>query len=294
MTLDCSWPAQPGVPCPSTVDNWMDAFVALFPRGFAWDALEYTDSLMYHRARVVAYMLQEFHEKACALPPEFRCHSADLTLSSWWADYGLPDACGITQLCPKVTWIGDGTCNALVEIGASLGYEVCCEELPVEIQAGCWNLGCDEMAPEPVYEKGGSELGFMSLGYCPTEEDGAPLGDATLGTEDCNIAGYGVSPPEISVDDPPCDMEGCMPWEFVWNQTWQLCHEPYELNYVGNAYHIKVGVKGTSSVLADPSYIQMGCWEMGCGQLCVPPVAELLCFFERHRHAHIKLIPVYC
>ncbi len=156
-------------------------------------------------------------------------------------------------------------------------------------------MGCDELAPEQVFEKGGAELGFMSLGYCPATPEGSPLGDGTLGSEDCNVAGFGILPASAVVIEPPCQVtEPCVEWEFNSGETWQLCHMPYELNYTGNAYHIKVGVQGTSKVLADPSYIQTGCWDMGCGQFCVPPVAELLCFFERHRHAHVKLIPVYC
>lgn len=305
MISECSFPTSSGVPCPGDEEMWLRTFVSLLPPGWAFEAADFDETNMSKRLRVLADLFQLFHENACALLPEFVCDTQVLTEDSWFADYDIPDECNINDLCLKVTAIGDNTCASLQELadkisdglGPGNGIDLCCEAIPPEMQCGqCWDMGVDQMAPQPVWSRGGSELGFASMGFCPAPTCGTDLGHEMLGGEDCNIVGFCYPAEEIIAPDPACIItDACYPWEFVSQEKFTVgCPAPLELNYTGTAYHLKVGVLGSSEILNDPTYAQMGCFEMGCAELCTPPVAELVCFISRFRHAHIVPVPVYC
>lgn len=298
MALDCSPNGAPiGPPCPGDLDLWADAIANLMPPGWVWESVREPGTMMHGRARAIAELFDMLHKQACRLTQEFHCDTAVETLDSWNADYGIPDNCGITQLCPKVTTIGDGTCEALVEIGASLGYELCCEEFPIEMQCGCWNLGDEQMAPAVQWLEGGIDLGMMGLA-CVDPAAGSGLGYDPL-EGDCHIAGYEeLTPVPVYAPPPPgpCEPEYvCKKWEPPQTGFFMIgCPEPWRHDYQGNAHHIRVGIKGTSAILLDPQYPQIGTMEMGCDALCPPPVAEVICFVMRHRHAHVVPVPYYC
>jgi uncharacterized protein YmfQ (DUF2313 family) len=334
MALDCGSPSTAAVPCPADKDMWARVVCDLLPRGFAWDAADEPGTLMHGRVMVIADMMATFHAQACALVNEFRCDTASVTLDSWFADYGLPDNCGIAELCPKVTTIGDGSCASLQEIAASIGkvriattdpvlatltpgtdaYEaelathgpnygidLCCNWLPPEMQCGeCWEMGIDQMAPAIEWEHGGCDLGFMALGHCPLPSGlGSTLGWVPLNSsgQDCNIAGYqNVTTPVVPTLLPCAPVVHCGQWVPPADQEFAVgCAVPWSFDYVGTAYHMQVGIVGTSAILKDPAYSQVGdCMELGISQLCAPPTAQLFCFIEQHAHSHVKMLPIYC
>lgn len=147
---NCDTPASVTVPCPGDVSLYYGALLGCLPLGWAWDALNEPTTIMARRLSVLAQLFQLFHEQSCALLPEFHCFSADLTLESWWADYGLPDDCGINDLCVKMAALGGQNCASYIDLGDALGIDICCQEIPPELQCGCWQLGVDQMAPSSV------------------------------------------------------------------------------------------------------------------------------------------------
>ncbi|MGE0698359.1 MAG: hypothetical protein AB7O57_04620 [Hyphomicrobiaceae bacterium] len=301
--LDC-YPSTPqqGV-CSTSVDDWARAICALLPPGFAFEAGDLDGALMHGRVRFLAHLMQLFNEQACALLLEFRCHTMEATAAQWDADYGLPDGCGINDVCAKIIARGDGRCESLAEMaeivsrawGDDYLMQLCCEELPPEIQAGAWDMGCDPMPPTPGLDGGGSELGFMSLGACSLPTDGADLGVHFLGPGACNIAGYPSVEAVLSSAQQPCIQEGCHAWEPDYGSTWLMgCREQPDIEgYVGTAHHLWVGPRYSSPVFTQHDWIETGSWDMGCDELCPPPIAALLCFLEATKHAHVKLLPAY-
>ena len=291
MALDCYPVGATHTPCPTTVDDWVAVICASLPPGFAFEAAETPGTLLNGRVRAVAHLLQVFNEHACALLPEFNCDTADLTLDDWNADYGIPDDCGVNDLCLKVTMTGDGTCASLDVIAKALGFDLCCEEIPIEIQAGCWNLGCEQMAPQPEFKGGGAELGFAGLS-CGTPVGGAPEPDG-----DCAIAGYWEEEAVPTAAEQACTLDpACNPYQPPnMGELIAGCRMPWDVSgYVGTAYHLKVGVRTDSPALNDPGFAEVGGFELGCAQLCTPPVHELACFITRHRHAHVVPVFTYC
>jgi hypothetical protein len=287
------------VACPGNEMQWAERFCQLLPPGFAWEAAGEPGTLMHGRVKVIAGLFDRFHIDACAMPREFVCDTVtDWSRDFWNADYGLPDDCGINDLCFKVAYDGGARCEDIAEIGALLGFEMCCEAVAPEIQPGCWDLGCEAMPPVVEWLEGGIDLGTLSLGFCPPELGiGSPLGDDTLTTldDDCNIAGYSdVLPAEAIVGEVCPPTERGRRWMPPSNGTFEMCASSYRHDYTGTAYVLRVGVKGSSAVLADPEYAEVGCMEIGCSQLCAPPLPELLCFVERITHAHIKVVAEYC
>lgn len=332
MALDCGPAPVTGVPCPGDIDVWLGALCASLPRGFTWDAAEVPGTLMHARATVLADLIDALHQEVCAVLAEWHCDTATRTLDSWGADYGLPDDCGITELCHKVTFVGNGRCESLQEIASSIGrahlaatdaallaltpgtlaydaemethapyygVELCCEPIPPEMQCGdCWEMGVDQMAPGIDWQGGGYDLGMVPLGYCPPIENiGSNLGLGAYNdlAEDCNIAGYYESTVDDTATALPCaPVVVCGQWFPPVSGTFMVgCAAPWTHDYQGTAHHLKVGIKGTSEILK--GYMETGdCWEMGIDQLCPPPVPELFCFIERHVHAHIVPIPQFC
>ena len=292
MPLDCNPERSAGVPCPADVDLWAEVVAKSLPAGWIWESASEPGTVMHSRVRVMAGLLADFHAKACALPLEFNCDTQVETTDSWWADYGLPDPCGIADLCGKVTFIGDGRCQSLLEIGASLGFDLCCETIPPEIQPGGWNLGCDQMPPKVEWLAGGSELGFMCLGSGPPDLGGSDLGVSSAGADDCNEAGYRDLGDAPTTTIGPCDLVGCERYFVPCLSEFTLCWAPFRHDYTGTAYHIKVGISGASPILA--GFTEVGCWNLGCDEVCSPPINERHCVIERHVHAHVRAVPVYC
>jgi hypothetical protein len=271
----------------------------MLPPGFAFEAADRPGTYLNGRVRAVAHILQHEHELACRLLPEFVCDTADQTLPEWYADYGIPDDCNINDLCAKMTAIGDGTCASLQDLARMLLADICCTDLPPEIQPGCWDMGCDQMPPEVEWLHGGSELGFAQLGECPEADlRGSSLGVETHNAdeEDCNIAGYYEEDAAAIPLDPPCDDVPCPPYAVTEISGTLLvgCGAPWTHEYTGTAYVLLVGLMETSPIMHLPDWNQMGCMEMGCDQLCAPDLESILCFVDRHRHAHVRVVRQYC
>ena len=285
MSDVCGYSARPALACPADVEMYHRAISSLLPPGWAMEAVETKGTLLHDRAHAIAALLTDFHNEACALLPEFHCFSADRTLDDWMIDYGLPDACGINDLCIKLAAQGDGTCASLVELGALLGFDVCCNEFPVEIQAGCWDLGFEEMPPQPDFGPMGIDLGYLGLACAPSR-DGAPEHDG-----DCIFVGYyeaadvAGSDPACAIDAPCRDYAPMSDGYLITGCRAEIDHT----RYVGTAYHFSVALNSDQpNALPEGDWAVMGCWETGCTPLCTPPASEVMCFILSQRHAHTK------
>lgn len=268
--------------------------VQKYPPGWAYDALADPDALMARRSLSWEEIVYDISARACDLLAEFVCHRASETLDHWNDDYGIPDACGINDLCAKVAAIGGADCSYLTSLAARLGYSLCCDEVPTEVQVGCWQLGVDPMPPAVDWRYGGSELGFAMLGVCVGPDAGSGLGQVVQGPEDCNIAGYYDDSGSGAVDAPCSDPAACTPWlPPVTGTLLTGCGRPYGMNYTGTAYHFWAGVPQPVDT-GPPQYAVTGSWSMGCVSLCQPPRDEVLCFIARYRPAHTVPVPRYC
>jgi hypothetical protein len=327
--LGCSSPSQGNAPCPFEYDEILKQVCAYFPRGESFFSVDKEGTVMHSMVRAIAWLLYDVNLRACELLNEFRCHTANETLDLWNADYGLPDECGINDLCAKVAATGGATCEYIEGLGELLGYDICCEEIEPAAQAGCFQVGCTRLPPASNFKYGGSELGFSCLGYCDPIPCGSPLGQAPLSSAECNIAGYSVS---------GCDEEeatsACAPVAEceVWSEPCTTpfisgCYKALEHDYVGNAYHYIVGFRDDDSSLLGTSasceggfragdaaiclgydplgtynagvavpqpYSIAGCWDTGCTELCAPPVNEVMCFVQRYGPAHTVPVRRFC
>lgn len=271
------------------------AVAAKYPTGWAWDRASDVGTNIGSDALVQAEIAYDIERRACRLLAEFVCTSASETLPEWWADYGLPDDCGINDLCAKVAALGGANCDYFAELGAALGYDICCTELAPEIQAGCWSLGIDTMPPAPEFKGGGCDLGVMQLcgggaseaflaGRREVDGPGFNLGDAQLG--ECG---------EVFAGEPD-PAGGCVEWQppatlepFITGR-----HTRPTLDYVGTAYHVATGVAGSVNDPISPLYAITGTWALGIGELCQPPANKVLCFINRYRPAHVVPLAIAC
>lgn len=234
-----------------------------YPPGWAFAGASDVSTVLGSDVLARAEAAYDVNRLAVALLDEWVCQTARTTLPDWWADYGLPDACGIDNLCAKVAAVGGATCQYFVDLGAMLGFDITCADIAPEIQAGGnWQLGVDQMPPDPVYDGGGSELGFAYVGPCP---DGDPEPATTV------VECVEWAPP--SVGPLLCG-----------------CAAPWALDYTGTAYHTLVGLPQPVSLI--PSFAVVGSWSLGCVPLCSPPRDELLCFLARYRPAHVVAVPI--
>lgn len=172
--LSCPPPIEDPYFCPTKLQLW-EQLLSLLPRGRAWqnhenagDRLESpynsqvgsfeigntplgaeqsmeTFSVMERYWLAFAELLEWFHQRACALPPEWNCETVAETLPEWQNDYGFPDECDPWfHLCDKVRAQGGATCAYLAEIAATRGWTLECSEcVPKrESVAGCAKAGC--------------------------------------------------------------------------------------------------------------------------------------------------------
>lgn len=335
-TTNCDGVSPVNMPCPIEFEQRLKAICAAYPQGFAWDAVDVDGTNMHQLARALALVLNEVEARACEVLPEFTCHTTDEMLPEWYADYGLPDDCGINDLCAKVGAIGGQNCDYYSYL-AQLTAEVedfCCQDVDPEICCGCWNLGCDQMAPAFETQYGGSELGCASLG-CPTKQSGgSTLGCGMLGTSSCHVAGYCVDN-TASADctslcrtDSECDrywnpasgtlVAGCYTAEAMVDytgtaHTWVAgitTNDPLFWNWAGTCENNPsmclgqddwclgqegLGIYEPPSYPATTSaYTITGCWEVGCTELCRPQTPELLCAITRYKPAHTVAYPKWC
>ncbi|WP_296201450.1 hypothetical protein [uncultured Hyphomicrobium sp.] len=322
---DCSPSSTATVPCPGDAGMFIQAFASLLPPGWAWEAAVADGTIMSARSKVIAALMLALHQKACELTREFHCFSVVDTMESWYADYGLPDDCGINDLCAKVIALGGQNCASFVELGALLGFDLCCHDLPPETQAGCWSLGTDQLAPEPNYRFGGSELGYVAL-PCADPPAGVDLGLGVHGPDECNIAGFFEEEAPAEVQAKPCAPAACIDYDGEYpSGLLPGCLKPYDIShYTGTAFHWIVGLTDDNPGLGSwgkcappPSIDQLslgdnglgsfvpgipvpedyaigGCWDLGVSELCTPPVEPVMCFVQRYKPAHTVALRRYC
>lgn len=269
---------------------------AKFPPGWAFLNRCDPSTLLGRWHRSWAEIVYDVNRRACALVAEFVCDTARETLPSWWADYGIPDACGINNLCAKVGALGGATCTYFRSLGAALGYlNVCCDEVAPEIQTGCWSLGTDPLPPHPDPAGGGCDLGLLCCGYCPPVTGGGPIGTGMAGSGECNVSGYYVDPASASASIVCGPANDCHDWLRPLSGA-LVCgnRAPFSITgYTGTAYTMRVGLPQPVSI-ALPSVAITGSWNLGCVPLCVPPRDEVLCFIVTYKPAHVTAVPYHC
>ena len=294
---NCAAYQPANVTCPVEYDAVLRSVCLAHPNGWAWASVDTPGTRFNGLARAFATMLHDVVTKACGLLPEFRCHTADETLDDWNTEYGLPDDCGINDLCAKVRATGGQSCDYFTDLAELLGYTTfCCEEVPTEIMTGCWNLGCDPMPPPSSLRYGGCDLGHLGLA-CPPKTGGSPLGQGTLGSGDCNIAGYHVADANTVSDDSECRTDStCERWHRP--QTGELitgCYTPEEMApYEGTAFHWRYGMETDDPIFGRGDVTMTGCWDMGCDELCGPQLPHDLCWIARYKPAHTVAVPIWC
>lgn len=230
-----------------------------YPPGWAYEAAGDLSTVLGSDVLARAEVTYDINRLACLLLDEWVCKTAAQTLTDWWADYGLPDECGINNLCAKVAAIGGANCEYFCDLAALLGYELTCDDIAPEIQPGCWDLGVAPMPPNPVLMGGGCDLGLLHVGEC--------LGDDSAPTT-----------------------SGCPEW---WPAAGGVllcgCAAPLRYDYTGTAYHVVVTLPQPMASI--PTFAVAGSWSLGCVPLCVPPRDDLLCFLARYRPAHVVAVP---
>lgn len=138
--------------CP-TLDEMLDAALALLPRGRAWQSNEggpiegieaqfapgdFTDEFAINSRRgsvlrqfwkSVAEVFRFASQRWCDLRLEFFCATRVETDDLWMAEYGLPDACDpFPELCAKVAAIGGTRCEYYAAVAARAGWSIECLE----------------------------------------------------------------------------------------------------------------------------------------------------------------------
>ena len=153
--------------CP-TVEESIDATVALLPQGRAWPVNDGGGTLSRFRAWLsalagavpaawpVGYVQAGFwsaigtvrnyaERRLCDLRLEFWCATHVETHPEWMREYGLPDDCDpFPDLCTKVRALGGQRCEYFNEIIARLGWRAECYERSdaCGAKAGCAQAGC--------------------------------------------------------------------------------------------------------------------------------------------------------
>lgn len=270
--IDGNFAPPPSWPGPILMAGWeffnpdglaqcFGARAAKVPPGWAMEGAADVATRVGAETLASAEIAYDVTKRAVELLSEWACGTARYTLPEWWADYGLPDECGINNLCAKVAAVGGASCEYFSDLAALLGYEITCDDIPPEIQAGCWDLGVDPMPPEPTWTGGGSELGFAHVGECP--EDGSSAAS-----------------------------DGCHPWAPPAPSALLCgCAAPIAYDYTGTAYHVRISLPQPAPSI--PTFAVTGSWSLGCVPLCVPPRDELLCFLARYRPAHVVAVPAF-
>lgn len=327
MMVDCTSPGTSTVPCPGDLSMFSRSICALLPRGWAWEAADIPGTIMNGRVKSLAALFQMLHEWACTLPSEFHCFSADKTLEDWYADYGLPDNCGLNDLCAKVISVGGQNCSSFIELGELLGFDLCCEDIDPELQCGCWYLGQEQLGPQPKFLYGGSELGYSSLGDCPVESGiNINTGQGVHGPDDCNIAGYYEVEVKPEEEEGVCGVNACVEFQPTFPTLLTGCHVSYDIShYTGTAHHWIVGLttdnagvgawghcepfdglcgdwclgqdslgKHVPGTPVAESYAISGCWDIGISELCTPEIEPIMCFIQRFKPAHTVAVRRYC
>lgn len=114
------------MPCGLSPDDALErtfqSVAGKYPPGWAWDAVADRDTRMGQQTLAIAEIARDVEDRACALLAEWLCYSATETMPEWMTDYGLPDACGLNDLCAKLAAIGGASRAYFYEIASWFGY----------------------------------------------------------------------------------------------------------------------------------------------------------------------------
>lgn len=139
--------------CP-TLEESIDATIALAPRGRAWPVNDGGGLVRRFRAWLAGLAAVPAPEewpagyvqagwfsalgaernaieaRLCELRNEFWCATHVETHAEWMAEYGLPDACDpFPDLCAKVAALGGTRCDYYLAIAQRAGWEIECEDV---------------------------------------------------------------------------------------------------------------------------------------------------------------------
>lgn len=153
--------------CPTKWELWRQ-ILALLPRGRAWQTHEEVAerwdpdlssqvgtfevgatgvgtevdltrlTVMQQYWAAYAEVLEDLHQRACALIEEFFCATTTEQRAEWGIDYGVPGDCEPWDtLCDKVAAQGGATCAYLASLAARLGYAIQCIDCTSAATANC-------------------------------------------------------------------------------------------------------------------------------------------------------------
>lgn len=135
--LPCGGTAQP-FRCPTKWELWAQTLL-LGRRGRAWQTHEDVSAwtgaepdvtkltVMEQYWAAFAEVLENLHQRACALLDEMFCERVSEMRADWEHEFGFPDACeAYYDLCEKMRARGGATCAYLVEMAARRGWAIEC------------------------------------------------------------------------------------------------------------------------------------------------------------------------
>jgi uncharacterized protein YmfQ (DUF2313 family) len=148
--------------------------LGLLPPGPVWEGAQVEGTVQNSYWRAYASVIAFTYGRLCDFVDEFFCHSVKESLDQWIEEYGLDDNCDPYghNLCVKVAAQGGATCDYFTQISTLSGWSITCTDtskLPEPI-AGCFEVGCTPLGPEPVYNPIGSRLGYGQRGACAYDQ----------------------------------------------------------------------------------------------------------------------------
>jgi uncharacterized protein YmfQ (DUF2313 family) len=283
--------------CGLTLDDHHRIVKSMLPRGRAWP--DDDSSVLQKFWRAFSGTVKAFEDRICDFAGELFCSSANESLPTWMEQYGLPDECDPNgdNLCARVAMQGGSTCEYFTDVAHLMGYEVSCEKPP---------------STSETVTIGGSNLGYIYVGSCPTTPPvGSELGQLPLGPDCCNIAGYGesVAPPVVghlpsACSDGSVDLPATQPFPGIGPAIcgW-YSEEPY--TYDADAYRwglvVSTGSAGSCQYsCSDLIYVgdtdgAMTGLPLGVSvhpidsPLCSVDFNQVFCWIERFKPAHTEV-----
>ena len=112
--------------CPDHDDCFL-AFLALLPRGTAWDNTVLSmdrGSVIRQFMSALALSWVKFEDAMCISLDEWICSTSDEDIDMWARDYGVPDECDLynQNICAKVAANGAPTADYLRNLMTQSGY----------------------------------------------------------------------------------------------------------------------------------------------------------------------------
>lgn len=169
LLLSCPPGPTPNV-CAPTTDDVLNSVIGLLPPGPAWEGAQREGTVQRAYWRAYASVLNYLYSRMCAFVDEFFCATVKESREQWIDEYGLNDVCDPygNNLCVKVAAQGGATCDYFVDIARLSGWVITCHDVSKDPEpiAGCFEVGCTPLGPEPKYLPYGSRIGYGQRGVC--------------------------------------------------------------------------------------------------------------------------------